>query len=354
MRDAYLDNLRWLAARAGFQLLALPTEIDGFAAVTSSQQESFYGISTEADAARVIDTPYRQALSDGLICGGYPELLYERARRIVEDMAEKARREGFGFFNGQVARLLDAEQSGNELSLSFERSSYFSDLNLPIAYLPFNRSRPPLAPLAPEFFWVGEDDWRQALRSSPLAKQGNVQLIVHNDEELFYILRGRVAFGRSVVSGLPSGSIEPSAESGAQIHELAIRKEAEEEMGLQLDKVSWLGFGARSSDCGIMLLGTTRVEVGREELERQISQAAEGDEVGKLLSFSWRKAAASDEVLEQALSEKVIARHEHPGGHRWNSIGPTSLLLCLSHLLDPEQLDRAIRRVRVRYESVAA
>lgn len=353
MEDGLADNLRWLAERAGFRLLALPTEQSGFAEVRSTQRDSFYGISTEADASRVIATPYAKAVSDGLICGGYPELLYERARVIVEDMAEKAEAEGFGFFNGQVARLLDASQHENTLQLQFERSSYFSDLNMPIAYTPFNRQHPLLPPLAPEFFWV-EGEWRRTLPASPLGKQGNVQLIVHNNEELFYILRGRVAFGRSVVSGLPSGSIEPSESLDAPLHELAIRKEAHEEMGLDLDRVSWLGLGARTSDCGIMLLGTAHTGLSRPELERRIGKASEGDEVGKLLSFSWRQAASSDEVLERALSEKLVARHEHPGGHRWNSIGPTSLLLTLAHLLDPEQLDRAIRRVKVRYEAVAA
>jgi 8-oxo-dGTP pyrophosphatase MutT (NUDIX family) len=346
------NNLRWIAERAGFRLLALPSNSNGFESIIANQRDEFYGISTSAGAEEIIATPFEAARDKGIVVGDYPEILYEKARRIVTDMNERAKREGFGFFNGAVARVINAHQKGDNLQIDFERSSYFSDLNMPIGYTPSSPSRLPEPPLPPNYFWI-EGDWKKTLPASPLAKQGNVQLIVHNDEELFYILRGRVAFGRSVVSGLPSGSIEPNENLGAPLHELAIRKEAEEEMGVTLGKVSWLGFGARTSDCGIMLLGTSHISLTREELEASIANASEGDEVGKLLSFSWKKASEDKQFLEQALSEKIVARHEEPGGHKWNSIGPTSLLLCLYHLLDPNDLDEAIRRIRVRYEAIS-
>lgn len=344
-------NLCWLADQAGFRLLALPPARSGFASVECVQRPQFYGISIDASAAEIATTDYAEAVARGFVLGGYPPELYERARVIVTDMAKRARREGFDFFNGAVARILTVRHDDEQLKIEFERTSYFSDLNLAYRYEPVDRSLPVLDTLPGNYFWV-EGDWRQRLPLSPLAKQANVQLIVHNDEELFYILRGRVAFGRQVVSGLPSGSVEPDDDPYAPLHELAIRKEAREEMGIELGDVSWLGFGARRSDCGILLLGTAKVELDREGLERSIRTASEGAECGELLSFRWREAAEDPALLEQALSEKLVARTEHPGGHRWNSIGPASLLLCVASLVDEQLLNDCVRRIRIRSEAL--
>lgn len=354
------DDLTWLADKAGFSFMALPASFEqGFDQIACRQSTRFYGVSTELQTEGLRQhLSYERALQRQLVSDDYPQEFFERMARVARDMRKRSEGEGFLFFNGETARLRDVglDKSARSLDLQLEQTSYFSALgDMPIGYRHRRSALPPEPPLKDDLFWIN-DDWRRALPLSPLANPLNVQTVLYNDDELFYCLRGRVAFGQAVISGTSAGVVEPDRDNlDAPLHSRAMLKEIAEETGLQVepDQVSWLALGARRSDCGILLLSATRIEQSRSELERSIATAADTQEIAKVFGFPYRDVLGNVDLLEQVLAEKLIGRWE-PGGYVWNSIGPATFLLALAHLGGAEQLKTAIRRLRVRWDSKLA
>lgn len=369
--------------------------------MTCKVTKGFWGIRPAPVFANdMLDAPpsYKQAKSKNLISSEFPELLWERSMRICQDLKKRSVEEGFEFYNGDLARLLDVIVTEGQspidqvLKVELGHTSHFTSVgtnqNLSgYQYKHFERS--PENPLPVGFNWAN-DNWKSMLADSLLANTLAIHLILYNDEEILYVRRGKVGTYADTYNSTVNGVVEFSDHGGDSPLETTARNETQRELGIAVDPTSikWIACGTTFERCQTFLSGVCRIKERRQEILQQAVHAPEGREIAenssklrplvrhKQIFAIPRLGEVKFESLglgtitlpiptrfilpkraKRVLVEKVIHREERAyqwlrkkAVGNWHPGGSFTLLLALAHLVERDLFSKVVEKIHVEHE----
>ncbi|MCK4246979.1 MAG: NUDIX hydrolase [Methanomicrobia archaeon] len=379
MRNLH-DLLKSCAYQAGAQLLEVcQNPYDGFKRVSINLDEEFYGISQKINWYNLNSIPnFTEAREKKYISADFPELFYNRFRRIAPDVCERSKEKGFEFYNGKLAKLKNISITKGKspidqiLQLTIGYTSYFTAIGTNIHFdgyrYQYCKDRDPESTLPEEFRWPRLGDWRNELSKSPLANDLAVDLILYNDEGILYVERDRVGQQSGKCSSTINGVMEFLKKNPDKSIEDTAKRETRYELGIEIEpkEIKWIGVGATLERCEPFIIGIYKISENREEVAKKALGASEQREVSTHLKCTRKKDIRSIPVygrrdfplsfgpkfikiqkvvslgksVDMDLVMKKILRRDK--SEVWTDEGATSLLLCLTHLYDTKWLCRTI------------
>jgi hypothetical protein len=327
--------IRQLGLSFGWTFARLPSSLEkGFTDVSVRGRERFYGISQTHSPEEIISSEYEEALEKGMISAGYSPAFFERARRVIEEMIAKSRRDNFTLFNGPIARLVFSSfnEEKDALVLILEPSSYFTFLGESAGgyrYQLLADKYPDEEPLPDFLLWT--TDPQEMINSSALSNGLSVQVMLYNNEEILYALRGNVATHKGKMTASAAGWIEIEEGSLHDLHNHTACKEAHEELGIEIGEVSWGALGAITSDCDLQLLGSSYTPLSQKKLSDLAALADDAEETEGIFGLNYSKLINDPEALALVLERDILSGISEEG-YPWLANGQAALLLTLAKL----------------------
>jgi|GEM_PF-3824608 len=405
----YHELLQWAANRANARLLEVAqSPREGYKEIVMHDDSTFYGMVRPyqhgGEGWQYLENAnYTQAKQAGDITKDYPEFLFERSHKIGVDLGNRSLTENFEFYNGTLARLKDADVTVTRgkvqtLHLTIGKTSYFTAVgsNLHFGGYTIRKTDESIPPLSRQYAWTDLDDWRDAIRESPLSNHIAVDLFLYNSSEILYVRRGNVGKQSSLWNTPVNGAMEfdplhPDTINGEQdgqpdISVTAIR-EAKAELNVDVDptNIKWIGLCATRDFCEPFIVGVYRIPDSRSALRESARGAPEGPEVAddmknfqaippkQVERIRYRSKIESINIgellfplitditvglprrlLKRVIQQKIIERteiHNLRSIGKWTSEGATSLLLCLAHLVPEATMVSILSEIKSEVET---
>lgn len=394
-----LNNLlKWYADQAGMRLLEIcQNPQEGFEDVVITVDKSFYGIHSSLTPDHIETINHENSENfDNLFTEDFPREFIPRFFRIATDIFHRSKIEGFEFYNGTLARFIDASvkigRSPHQpiLNLKVGGTSYFTAVatNIHIRGYEFRYLQKPNEPCLPkEADWVSALNWRESIKTSSLANALAIHLFLYNDQEIIYVRRGKVGQSSGLWNSTVNGVMEfasdnPDIVSGKpDIRATAVRETLYElNMEIKPQNIKWIGLVASKDRCEAGLIGVCKTHLSKSQIAKVALEGREQREIGEKSKSIYREKEfraifrnwdvkakdisfgvgsltipyhiSSPTNLSKMIREKILQKKERVVFQRdshWTDSGATALLLCLAHLSNQNELINILASIKEKY-----